>query len=204
MMSRLFNFFCAACLSSTLSACQAPVYLASPPVPGPALQSFSQPSPQGLKARYSDGLRRGVIQLRRIRFDKWDLNPTDGVLTRQEVSDRNLALPNDLITGFHDYDVNRDGRITFEEFLREEVIEMWMDLYADIVDGEFLIRDLNNNRVLDGAELQELRELFSRWPQLNGGDLNRDGRVSYAEFEDAYMQVVPWLSSLRSQTLPQG
>jgi hypothetical protein len=168
------------------------------------MQSFSQPAHRGLAPRYSDGLRRGVIQLRRIRFDKWDLNPNDGVLTRQEVSDRNLALPNDLIKGFADYDVNRDGRITFEEFLREEVIEMWMDLYADIVDGEFLIRDRNNNRVLDGAELQELAELFSRWPQLNGGDLNRDGRVSYTEFEDAYMQVVPWLSSLRQQTLPQG
>lgn len=204
MMSRLFSFFCAACLGSALSACQTPIPLASRPAPGSVMQSFSQPTQQGLAPRYSDGLRRGVIQLRRIRFDKWDLNPTDGVLTRQEVSDRNLALPNDLITGFADYDVNRDGRITFEEFLREEVIEMWMDLYADIVDGEFLIRDRNNNRVLDGAELQELAELFSRWPQLNGGDLNRDGRVSYAEFEDAYMQVVPWLSSLRQQTLPQG
>lgn len=201
MMSRLFTLFCGLGLASAFSACQAPVMFSAPPAPAPVLRAASQPHPV---ARASEGLRRGVIQLRRIRFDKWDLNPTDGVLTRQEVSDRNLALPNDLIKGFDDYDVNRDGRITFEEFLREEVIEMWMDLYADIVDGEFLIRDLNNNRVLDGPELQELAELFSRWPQLNGGDLNRDGRVSYSEFEDAYMQVVPWLSSLRQQTLPQG
>jgi len=154
--------------------------------------------------RFSDGLRRGVIQLRRIRFDKWDLNPQDGVLTRLEVSDRNLTLPNDLIKGFADYDVNSDGKITFEEFLREEVIQMWMDLYADIVDGEFMIRDRNHNGVLDGSELAELRELFSRWPQLKGGDLNGDGVVHYSEFEDAYMQVVPWLDTLRQAQLPQG
>lgn len=153
--------------------------------------------------RSPEGVRKGVIQLRKIRFDKWDTKPQDGLLTRAEVDDRALTLPNGLINGFDDYDVNRDGQITFQEFLREEVIHFWMELYLDIVDSEFVIRDRDNNGVLSGPELPELKELFARWPELNGGDLDHDGQVSYSEFQDAYMQVAPYLN-LNARQVPQA
>lgn len=154
-----------------------------------------------LSARSSEGLRKGIVQLRRIRFDKWDLKPKDDHLTRDEVSDQNLQLP-ELNTSFADYDANRDGRISFGEFLREDVIAMWSALYADITENEFYVLDRNDNQLIDGAELPALRELFAPWPELQGGDRNGDGRVDFDEFQDSYMQVAPWLG--RGRKLPQG
>lgn len=183
----------------TFSACS-PQSLTGPRAVNSLNAASRQPSGQS-QLRSREGLRQGVIQLRRIRFDKWDLMPKDDNLGRDEVSDQNLRLPG-LINGFNDYDGNRDGRISFNEFLREDVIAMWSDIYADITDNEFIARDSDGNNQLEGAELQSLRELFSRWPELKGGDSNGDGRVSFDEFQDSYMQVAPWLS--RTSSLPQG
>ncbi len=179
-----------------LSACSPQAFVSAPQV-NPANRVQSQTS----QMRSREGLRQGVILLRRVRFDKWDLKPKDDQLTRDEVRDQDLKLPG-LINGFNDYDTNRDSRISFNEFLREDIIAMWSDIYADLTDNEFIVRDTDGNRQIEGAELQSLKELFKRWPELNHGDINNDGRVSYDEFQDTYMQVAPWLNP--SRHLPQG
>jgi Ca2+-binding EF-hand superfamily protein len=98
-------------LTPALSACQ------NSPVQLSANRLSAQAAPRSSAAIRSDeGLRKGVIELRKVRFSKWDKN-VNGVLTRDEVSDENMALPG-VISGFKDYDVNNDGQITQAEFLR--------------------------------------------------------------------------------------
>lgn len=180
-------------LSCLVTACQAsPNALISPARVAVAKASPSQ------SVRTEESLYNGVVQLRRLRFDGWDTQPKDDALTRNEVSDQNLKVPG-LIAGFADYDANRDGKIAFAEFLREDVVGLWMDIYADLTDNEFVARDLDRNHLLEGGELLELRTFFGRWPELHGGDLNQDGQIDYDEFQEAYMRIAPFLN----RALPQ-
>lgn len=196
MKQRFLSLF----LLGTLAACQSPQSM--PQIQAPQrLQSMST-SRNNVSPQSYEGVRQGVIQLRRIRFDKWDLNQ-DGRLTRDEVSDRNLTMPLGLIKGFNDYDDNRDGQITFQEFLKERVITFWMDLYLSITEDEFFIIDDNQDGLLTGFEKEPARQLFARWPELNGGDLDKDGTVTFSEYQDAYMKVAPHLNKT-SRNIPQS
>ncbi|MGV3525403.1 MAG: hypothetical protein ACO1RX_14325 [Candidatus Sericytochromatia bacterium] len=192
-MLKIFKKPALALVGCLLTACQAsPGPL--PVSPRVAVANTSRPQAR----RTEESLYNGVVQLRRLRFDGWDTQPKDDTLTRNEVSDQNLKVPG-LVSGFGDYDANRDGKIAFAEFLREDVVGLWMDIYADLTDNEFVARDLDRNHLLEGGELLELRTFFSRWPELHGGDLNQDGQIDYDEFQEAYMRIAPFLN----RALPQ-
>jgi len=185
-------------LTPALSACQnslAPAQLSANRL---AAQSSVRTS---AAARSDEGLRKGVIELRKVRFSKWDKN-VNGVLTRDEVSDENMALPG-VISGFKDYDSNNDGQITPAEFLREDVIIFWMNLIRPKVDELFSKHDKDGNRLLTVGEQDKVKLFFSPWPKLKGGDLNQDGVITYSEFEDAYMEVLPFFQQpVDRQALP--
>lgn len=140
--------------------------------------------------RSDQGLKDGVIELRKVRFQKWDKN-VDGVITRNEVSDDNMKIPG-VIDGFHSYDVNSNGKITIKEFLREDVIEFWMNLIRPKLEEQFAKHDKDRNRLITKEEQKKLKLFFSPWPKLNGGDLNKDGVITFSEYEDAYMYVLPF------------
>lgn len=148
-------------------------------------------SGQSVGAHSFEGVRRGVEAMRTAKFRKYDANG-DGALTLGEVSDRNLMIPG-LIDGFNDYDANRDGQIELQEFLLDRVIYFWMDLYIDITENEFYVLDHNGDRFLTGTEKHATDRLFERWPQFNGGDRDGDGRVSFDEYQDSYMEVAPYM-----------
>lgn len=153
--------------------------------------------------RSDEGLRKGVIELRKVRFQKWDTD-VNGYLTRDEVSDQQMALPG-VITGFGDYDANKDGKIYLEEFLREDTITFWMGIIRPKVDELFSKHDLDGNRLITQNENAKIKLFFSPWPKLKGGDLNSDGVITFSEFEDAYMEVLPFFQQTndQKQTLPQ-
>lgn len=150
-----------------------------------------------LTLRSDEGLRKGVLELRKIRFQKWDTN-VSGFLTRDEVTDQQMALPG-VIDGFADYDANSDGKIYLEEFLREDTIAFWMEIIRTKIDVLFDKHDLDHNRVITANENAKLKLFFSPWPKLNGGDLNNDGVVTFSEFEDAYMEVLPFFQQTGDQ-----
>ncbi|PIQ26591.1 hypothetical protein COW36_01500 [bacterium (Candidatus Blackallbacteria) CG17_big_fil_post_rev_8_21_14_2_50_48_46] len=153
--------------------------------------------------RSDEGLRKGVVELRKVRFQKWDTN-ISGFLTPDEVSDEQMALPG-VITGFKDYDSNGDGKIYLEEFLREDTIQFWMGVIRPKLDELFSKHDLDGNRLITQNENAKLKLFFSPWPKLKGGDLNSDGVITFSEFEDAYMEILPFFqqTSEKQQTLPQ-
>jgi len=141
------------------------------------------------QARSDEGLHQGVVTLRKQRFEHLDFNH-DGVLTPNEASTEALYLPG-LISGFQDYDTNGDMKITLSEFLREDVIQYWMDLLRPKIHEYFDRADSNRDGVLKGSEREKTDLFFSPMPQLHGGDLNQDGSVTFSEFEDAYMVILP-------------
>lgn len=173
--------------SLLLSACQNSANFAQ--IEASRLAAQSVPRAQ-LSVRSDEGLRKGVIELRKVRFNKWDKN-VNGVLTRDEVSDEQMALPG-VISGFKDYDSNGDGQITLNEFLREDVIVFWMERIRPKVDELFSKHDRDGNRLLTPGEQDKVKLFFSPWPKLKGGDLNQDGVITFSEFEDAYMEVLPF------------
>lgn len=142
------------------------------------------------QAKTDAGLRAGVVELRKLRFKRLDLNE-DGALTRSEASDEALRLPG-VVEGFADYDVNGDGRIPFEpEFLREDVIHWWMGELRPKMQEMFFRIDTNRDFKLTGKELDTIKLYFSLYPETHGADLNQDGEVPFGEFEDAYMYILP-------------
>lgn len=143
-----------------------------------------------LQARSDEGLHQGVLALRKQRFERLDLNH-DEALTPDEASTEALYLPG-LISGFQDYDANGDRKITLTEFLREDVIQYWMDLIRPKIREYFDKVDANRDGVLTGSERQKTDLFFSPMAQLHGGDLNQDGSVTFSEFEDAYMVILPF------------
>jgi Ca2+-binding EF-hand superfamily protein len=144
---------------------------------------------QGLQARTDAGLHAGVVELRKQRFGKLDLNG-DGALTRAEASDDALRLPG-VIETFADYDTSGDGRIVPDEFLREDVIQYWMNELRPRIQTMFLKLDTNRDFKLTGKELDSIKLYFSLFPELHGSDLNQDGEVPFGEFEDAYVVTLP-------------
>lgn len=152
-------------------------------------------------ARSDQGLREGVIELRKVRFQKWDKN-VNGYLSPDEVSDEQMALPG-VINGFKDYDTNSDGKIFLDEFLREDTIQFWMGKIRPKVDELFSKHDKDGNRIITKDEADKIKLFFSPWPQLKGGDLNQDGVITFSEFEDAYMKVLPFFQQpLEQNNLP--
>lgn len=143
----------------------------------------------GFAARSDAGLRAGVVELRRVRFKKLDLNQ-DEQLTRQEASDDALRHPG-IIETFADYDTNGDNHITFAEFLHEGVIQWWMAEIRPRIQRMFTKADENRDGMLKGKELDSIKLYFSLFPETHGADLNRDGVVPFSEFEDAYMYTLP-------------
>lgn len=164
-----------------------------------AVNTFSQPG-----IRSDEGLRKGVIELRKVRFQKWDKN-MDGAIVPDEVKDVNMSLPG-VIAGFDDYDANHDGKIVMDEFLREDVIQFWMNLIRPKLEELFAKHDSDGNWLLTADEQAKLKLFFSPWPSLKGGDLNGDGVVTFSEFEDAYMTVLPFFQQANRDlsALPQS
>lgn len=138
----------------------------------------------------AQGIRDGVIVLRKQRFQRLDWKIMDGVLTPDEVEDSALVIPG-IISGFGDYDADQDGKITLEEFLRDDVIENWIDAVSPKLQEQFSSLDANHDGVLKGSERKRLNLFFMLYPEQNGGDLNHDDIVSISEYEDAYMAVLP-------------
>lgn len=141
------------------------------------------------KARTDAGLHAGVVELRKLRFKKLDLN-FDGALIRSEASDEALRLPG-VVETFADYDASGDGRIVIEEFLREDVIRWWMGELRPRMQTQFFKLDTNRDFKLTGKELDQIKLYFSLWPETHGSDLNQDGEVPFGEYEDAYMYTLP-------------
>ncbi len=159
---------------------------------GCSAASFTPAAPRvaaSVKARTDAGLRAGVVELRKLRFKKLDLN-VDGAVTRAEASDEALRLPG-VIETFADYDVSGDGRIVIDEFLRDDVISWWMTELRPRIQALFIKTDANNDFKLTGKELERIKLYFSLWPETHGGDLNQDGEVPFGEYEDAYMYTLP-------------
>lgn len=149
------------------------------------------------KARTDAGLRAGVVELRKLRFKKLDLN-ADGAVARSEASDEALRLPG-VIETFADYDASGDGRIVIDEFLRDDVIKWWMDELRPRIQALFIKTDSNNDFKLTGKELERIKLYFSLWPETHGGDLNQDGEVPYGEYEDAYMYALPKIQPQKTE-----
>jgi Ca2+-binding EF-hand superfamily protein len=156
---------------------------------GPASERAAPRPLTAIAARSDAGLRAGVVALRTQRFERLDQNH-DGAIARDEATDQALALPG-VVSGFADYDADHDGAITLAEFLREDVIAWWSTEIRFKVRELFQKLDRNGDMQLVGAEREKVTLFFSTHPQLHGGDLDQDGRVTFTEFEDAYMVVLP-------------
>lgn len=150
-----------------------------------------------VKATSAQGIRDGVLALRKQRFQRLDWKIMDGALTPDEVEDSALVIPG-IITGFGDYDADHDGRITLDEFLREDVIQNWIDAVTPKLEDQFYSMDLNHDGYLKGTERKSLNLFFMLYPELHGGDLNEDGGVTQSEYEDAYMAVLPSMQPARN------
>jgi hypothetical protein len=172
-----------------LLACQSPLsqrVMGTPSsafVPGRVSQQSTAPSRQST----AELLSAGVTTIRTARFKKLDTN-ADQRLRLGEVRDLDLRLPG-VISGFKDYDANGDGDIVLSEFLHADVIAFYVAFYDSIVEDNFFLSDLNRDRVLTGAERDELTQKLRPWPALNGGDADGDGMIDYAEYLKAYLQA---------------
>lgn len=168
----------------TLVACQSTPALKPLAPVSPQLQ---QQSTQNNRSSTDELLHEGVIAIRTARFKKLDTN-ADQRLRLGEVRDLDLRLPS-VISGFNDYDTNRDGEIVLAEFLHAGVIAFYTAFYESILEDNFFLSDLNRDRVLTGDERNELNQKLRPWPALNGGDANGDGMINYAEYLKAYLQA---------------
>lgn len=132
-------------------------------------------------------LQTGVVNIRTSRFKKLDTN-ADQRLRLGEVRDLDLRLPG-VISGFNDYDSNRDGDIVLSEFLNAGVISFYTAFYDSIIEDNFFLSDLNRDRVLTGSERNELTQKMRPWPALNGGDADNNGMINYTEYLKAYLHA---------------
>ncbi len=166
-------------LSLLLGACQAPPVA----TPLPAVRPLNQLNTTRQTA--DDILVAGVQNIRLARFQRLDRNQ-DKQLLRDEVKDLDLRLPG-LINGFQDYDKDQDGRITPQEFLHEGVLRFYEDFYGSIIEDNFFLSDRNRDRVLTDEERSELNQMLRAWPELQGGDSDKDGMIDYLEYLKAYL-----------------
>lgn len=111
----------------------------------------------------------------KTKFDEADLDKS-GFLTREEAmpSGATYVLGQTRLGAFEVIDANQDGKLVFGELATEAVLkDIAQNLHAQLVTL-FTSQDRDSDMVLKGAEIP------------TAYDLNRNGQVTFSEFEEAY------------------
>ncbi len=115
----------------------------------------------------------------RLKFAETDRDKS-GFLTIQEAGGegRSYVLGQEMIGTFAEVDTNRDDKLSLEEFSASPIVmRLAQRLHGQLVQM-FAAADRDSDMELRGAEIPP------------GYDLNRDGRVTFDEYETAYAATV--------------